>query len=197
MSVLERVRVSPVSVVSTVLLPVAFLLAGCSGPAEAPDIASAATGGATSTAGTTADGSSGSKDDPVKFVQCMRENGVDMPDPDADGRITIRGRPGDEATIEKAQKACRRFSPGGDGPPRQASKAEQEQVLRFVQCMRDHGIQMADPDFSGGGIKIRVGDEGKVRPDQDKLDAAQKACRPMLPEPPGGGSGSSGTGPGA
>ncbi|MDN3352483.1 hypothetical protein [Actinomadura sp. DC4] len=52
------------------------------------------------------------------MAKCMRANGVDMPDPDADGRITITGsgknNPGPEnPKFQAAQKACRQYAPKG------------------------------------------------------------------------------------
>ncbi|MEU7164084.1 hypothetical protein AB0A70_05480 [Streptomyces morookaense] len=48
-------------------------------------------------------------DEAVKFAKCMRENGVDMPDPQMqDGKLTAqRGDTTvDKGKLEKAQKAC-------------------------------------------------------------------------------------------
>ena len=58
----------------------------------------------------------------VKFAQCMRENGVDVPDPEPGGGIEITQRRvagGDgDATAKKfeaAQAKCRSFMPNGGG----------------------------------------------------------------------------------
>lgn len=63
-----------------------------------------------------------------------------------------------------------------------------EAGVRFAQCMRDHGIQMPDPQVSGNGkgfgfrVQVTPGaDGGVVKPDPQKLDAAQSACRKYLP----------------
>ncbi|GAA2104207.1 hypothetical protein GCM10009780_55400 [Actinomadura alba] len=55
------------------------------------------------------------RDQFVKFAQCMRENGVDMPDPGPDGGLMIKGNPGEGGRdkLEKAQKACASLRPGG------------------------------------------------------------------------------------
>jgi hypothetical protein len=57
------------------------------------------------------------RDQFVKYAQCMREHGIDMPDPGPDGGLMIRQRPGDggEAKVKKAQEACKSLRPGG-GP---------------------------------------------------------------------------------
>ncbi|WP_018656730.1 hypothetical protein [Actinomadura flavalba] len=51
------------------------------------------------------------RDQLTKFAQCMRENGVDMPDPGADGGIRIKGKPGDQPKMDRAQQACRHLMP--------------------------------------------------------------------------------------
>jgi pyruvate/2-oxoglutarate dehydrogenase complex dihydrolipoamide acyltransferase (E2) component len=61
-------------------------------------------------------------DQALKFAKCMREHGIDMPDPVREGdgiKMTIGG-PGssiDPARMEKAQAACAKVAPFGDGPP--------------------------------------------------------------------------------
>ena len=52
-----------------------------------------------------------------KFAKCMRDNGVNMPDPDDDGRVTATAAPGDvqmdpnSDLVKKAEEACRQFRP--------------------------------------------------------------------------------------
>jgi hypothetical protein len=58
----------------------------------------------------------------------------------------------------------------------------QQAMLDFAKCMREHGIDMADPQFNGeGGGIFTAGKEGADSP-QDKadLDAAQNACQSYL-----------------
>ncbi|MFI6299174.1 hypothetical protein ACIBEJ_46815 [Nonomuraea sp. NPDC050790] len=54
------------------------------------------------------------RDQMVKFAQCMRENGVDVPDPTANGGIMMTGGPGDEEKMKKAQESCKEFRPGAE-----------------------------------------------------------------------------------
>jgi hypothetical protein len=56
------------------------------------------------------------------MAKCMREHGVDMPDPDENGRVTVTrkvaGGPGmnpDSPTFKAADKACRKYAPGRIG----------------------------------------------------------------------------------
>src|SRR3954453_6899916 len=76
-------------------------------------------------------------------------------------------------------------SAGGGTPAASASassgprnpQADQEQFLKFAQCMRDHGVPMEDPQFDGGGISLMI-PEGT---DKAKVDAAQAGGRRHIP----------------
>jgi hypothetical protein len=35
-------------------------------------------------------------------------------------------------------------------------KEMQEGALKFARCMREHGIDMPDPTFQGGGVTMKV-----------------------------------------
>ncbi|MEU8268328.1 hypothetical protein AB0B89_14300 [Sphaerisporangium sp. NPDC049002] len=64
-------------------------------------------------------------------------------------------------------------SPSSTGASPTASVDPQEQARQFAQCMRDHGIDMADPEPGmGGGVKIEV-----PKADQAKADKAMEDCR--------------------
>lgn len=55
------------------------------------------------------------------------------------------------------------------------------QGIRFSECMRSHGVpHFPDPATgSGGGIKIQIGSD--VDPRSPSFQAAQRACRHLLP----------------
>ena len=62
------------------------------------------------------------------------------------------------------------------------SLSVQDKALKFAACMREHGVQMEDPEVDGEGhVSIRVGGEGTGPIDRDKMDAAQKACEQYAP----------------
>jgi hypothetical protein len=126
----------------------------------------------------------------LDFAECMRRNGVDVPDPapGQGGRITFRGTgPGDTAAFERAQEKCRKHLE--DARPPELSEEEQrefrERALRHAQCMRDHGIDMPDPTFGdGGAVRMRMG-EG-IDPNDPAFQEAQEACArfgPQMEEP--------------
>jgi hypothetical protein len=54
----------------------------------------------------------------------------------------------------------------------------EEAMLAFTECMREHGVDMADPQFGGdgeGGIALEVTPEN-----EGEVEAAQEACQPLL-----------------
>jgi hypothetical protein len=56
-------------------------------------------------------------DSALKYVECMRKAGVDMPDPkqDPDGGVAVKlpdGMTEDTPVVQQAQKACQELSPG-------------------------------------------------------------------------------------
>ena len=177
------------SAVGAAALGLCVLATACGGSSGdgTPAVASAGD----STAKNTGDGKKKKKGDPeqagLDFARCMREHGVDMPDPKADGGLVMIGPGMGSGTVERsdgpppgfeeADKACRHFledliqDGGGRIDPKQ-----QDQMLEFARCMREHGIDMPDPDFSDGGrVRIGIGGDGS-KIDVAKMEAAQKAC---------------------
>jgi hypothetical protein len=156
--------------------------------------------------------SSNRQDELLKWAQCMRQHGVNVPDP-VNGQIRITVTPGPGRTapasngpvegnpqFQAAQNACKQYEPNGgngSGPP---SQAEIDQATKFTQCMRDHGIPMQDPKVQGGGIAFQGGGPGApgIDPNSSQFQQAQQACAKYLP---GNGSGktttSGGSGSGA
>jgi hypothetical protein len=73
-------------------------------------------------------------------------------------------------------------------PTADPAKADFPQALAFSRCMRTHGVSnFPDPATRGGGIQLSVGPGSGVNPHAPAFQAAQKACRHLLP---GGGPGS-------
>jgi hypothetical protein len=57
----------------------------------------------------------------------------------------------------------------------------QQAALDFAKCMREHGIDFPDPQFTGdGGMVFSAGAEPGSGPDRDEMEAAQKACQPIM-----------------
>lgn len=63
-------------------------------------------------------------------------------------------------------------------PSAEPSLSQQERGIKFAQCMREHGVQMDDPDPNGGPVRVRISG-GPM--DRDKMQAAQEACKQYSP----------------
>jgi hypothetical protein len=65
---------------------------------------------------------------------------------------------------------------GGDATTEvaQSAKAQDEQAVKFAECLREHGVEVADPE-EGKGIRI-TGNLPKA-----EVDAAMEACREYSP----------------
>ena len=129
-----------------------------------------------------------------KFAQCMREHGVDMPDPQFgdDGGVMINGTATagseevDPKQFEASDKECRKHIEGVVDARRKEIDPEQEQqmqeqALAFAKCMREHGIDMPDPQFESGGggrfaIALGTPDGGGLDPNDPTFQDAQEAC---------------------
>jgi hypothetical protein len=72
---------------------------------------------------------------------------------------------------------------GGDSGTPSAGDVKhnmRQAALKYAQCMRSHGVDMPDPQFSGGGMSMRIGGPGADRIPKATLDSAQKACQKIL-----------------
>lgn len=151
----------------------------------------------------------------LDYTQCLREQGLNVPDPefDEDGRIVVGrstggggdtqgdGEGGDAKpenfspeAFAKAQEVC------GD-PPEEAmpefspedQSAMQDAALKFAKCMREHGIDMPDPeiDDDGGVMMQRAGEGGDIN--DPNFQAAQEECQEAFAELPAPGDGEDGS----
>lgn len=145
----------------------------------------------------------------VKWVECMREKGIDIPDPtvDEDGNLVITRRAerpagggegpaggvvrlGEEA--REAREECGDPPQLAGGGPNEADLKElQENALKLAECMREQGIEdFPDPDFSdfgpGAGPQAgtRVGPFGDIDMDDPDVQNAFETCREELPQGP-------------
>jgi hypothetical protein len=56
------------------------------------------------------------RDRQLKFAQCMRQHGINVPDPKPGQPLTIDRPKGSPEQFEEAEKACAQFGPRGVGP---------------------------------------------------------------------------------
>jgi hypothetical protein len=144
--------------------------------------------------GSAADREQKMQDAALEYARCMRENGVDMPDPKfREGGMTMKSPEGvSPSRMRKADQACRKILEAVKPP--EMSESEQKEfraaALANARCMREHGINFPDPTFGpDGGARIKIGRGSGIDPESAKFKAAQKACESTMPKPPGGESG--------
>jgi hypothetical protein len=83
-----------------------------------------------------------------------------------------------------AVSACGSSDGGGSTG---ATKDPQEAALKFAQCMREHGVDMPDPQLSSSGgitMRMRKGSGSKIDPSSPAFENAQKACEQYQPKAP-------------
>jgi len=164
---------------------VAVMLAvtACSG-GSGPKVATLGDGSESSSSSGSSDSSASKQsfeDALVEYTKCMREHGVDLPDPqfsaDGDGKggFAIMGGTAtasdggggalpdpNGAAFKAADEACKPILDAvtKDLPkpsPEELAKMR-DQALAFAKCMREHGIDMPDPTFDdSGGVSIQAG----------------------------------------
>jgi hypothetical protein len=162
---------------------IVLALAACGGGGDSGGVASLGGSKQSGSGDTTSTTSNDPEDAALEFVKCMREHGVDMPDPTAGGGIRLRVTPGSAAKAEKAQKACRSIlEKAAPKLTEEQRTVMQDAALAFARCMRQHGVDVPDPTFGNGGIVMRRNKQGGTAPDLDdpQFKAAQKACQPIV-----------------
>ncbi|MFE2943553.1 hypothetical protein ACFXKG_31545 [Streptomyces sp. NPDC059255] len=114
-------------------------------------------------------------DQAFEYRKCLREQGLDVPEPkpgEGGQGMSIGGDGMSKEKVEKAIKAC--AGKGGAGGAREITQAEKDKALKFARCMRENGFDMPDPNFGGGGAVAGMPmPEGAER---EKFDKANKAC---------------------
>ena len=161
------------------VVPLVFGLAACGSGSDPGSGVASAQKGKSSTPTPSATSTLSPEDAMLKFAQCMRAHGVKVKDPKPNQPFAIssRHRPGEKNNpFDKAQKACGQYlQQGGNQGPKADPKAL-DQMIKYAQCMRAHGMNMPDPKPNGGGLTLMMpkGSAGKAK-------AAQKACQSLLP----------------
>ncbi|HEX8105910.1 MAG TPA: hypothetical protein VF533_25055 [Solirubrobacteraceae bacterium] len=158
----------------TPLAIAAVTLAGCGSdkPAAAKDAEGRALAGA------------------LKFARCMREQGLDFPDPQVGERGMIRIGPGpggrgpspEDPKTQAAQKVCGKHLAQGGGPvadPETRARL-QDAFVAYAACMRRNGVDVPDPQPGTGAILVKPGDAGAPDLASPKFKAADGECHHHL-----------------
>ncbi|WP_405148433.1 hypothetical protein OG589_11070 [Sphaerisporangium sp. NBC_01403] len=100
-----------------------------------------------------------SQDAGLKYAKCMRENGIDMPDPKPGAGSGQAALKMDDKTT-KALEKCKQFMPVDPNAP---SEDEQfQQMVTWARCMRGKGFDVPDPK-RGEAQSMPSGDPGKLQ----------------------------------
>jgi len=160
----------------TALALITMIGAGCGSSTGTDD---AGGSGSTESAGAT-------REQGVKFAECLRQNGVsDYPDPDASGE-TRYGVSVPVGVWTSAVKACKDLQPPG-ALSMEMTPEEQDDALQFAECVRENGVKDF-PDPVDGEPLI---DTYKIPSSNEPggmtiLNAATEKCGDLLGKAVGG-----------
>ncbi|MER8047510.1 hypothetical protein [Streptomyces sp. NPDC094032] len=114
-------------------------------------------------------------DQAFEHRKCLREQGLDVPEPKPGEKgvgITVGGDGMSKEKMEAAFKACQGKA-GGAGFGKELTQADKDKALAYARCMRENGFNMPDPKFDGNAQQALPIPQGAER---QKLDKAAKAC---------------------
>ncbi len=138
------------SQLATILLAGPLLLAalGACSASGTPDAGSGPSPSGTPT-------SSSAADYQLAFAECLRDEGIDMPDPEGD---SVAPPPMDGAFATAAAACAQELgpAPAPDGGSSDSDAGRQTELLQIAACLRENGVDVADPQ-PGGTIEIPVG----------------------------------------
>jgi hypothetical protein len=136
----------------------------------------------------------------LAYARCMREHGTDMPDPQFDqggGRVVQKSdlRNSTPEQLRAAEQACAKYQRQFKPPPMSAAEKQRQRqaALANARCMREHGIDMPDPQFDeNGGIEQKIERGSGIDPESAQFREAEDACRDTLRDTLGPGRAESG-----
>ena len=160
--------------------------AACGADGAASEVASLS--GSTSTTASDGPGGGGSavsgisaelEDAMVEFATCMRENGIDFPDPGSGGGLIIGPESDidpDDPDFKAAEATCKPILDEAEASMPKPSEEEiarmRDDMLAFAKCMRSEGIDFPDPELGEGGrMQMTAGDI-----DDPEFQEAQESC---------------------
>ena len=127
----------------SILLCALVLTGACSKPANTGIPTANSSGAATPVSSSTGDA--------VAFARCLREHGVPMPDPDPSIQW---GNLNQLPQWDTAYPACRYLQPSSNEANNPPSAQELDQLRVYAVCMREHGVEVADPDQNGNLVTV-------------------------------------------
>ena len=112
---------------------------------------------------------SSDEDRGVAYAQCMRRHGVNLPDPapGQNGKTRVQG--GNNGVTKRAMSACQHYLPSGKLNP--SDPRFIDQMVQFARCLRQHGIDVADPTPAHPDLNI-----GSHQKNSHAFVVAAQAC---------------------
>jgi len=108
----------------------------------------------------------------LEFAECMRSQGVEVEDPKPGESLVIANT--DDPATKKAIASCdHRLGIAGQELSAEENEEFKEGWLAFAKCVREHGLDMADPTFKGNG-KVLLDRTATASP---AFEAAREACQ--------------------
>ena len=180
------------------LFALALVAAACADGGDADGVATLEGSDTTSAAAATVtDDQVDTEQAMLNFTQCLRDQGLDIQDPemDADGRLNFRSlvqgaEEEDRDALRAGFDACQSELEGitlggGQGFDRTAI---QDTLIEYAACMRENGYEMEDPDLSsfgpGAGGEAQAGEGGgpfgSIDQDDPAFIAAHEVCQTIF-----------------
>jgi hypothetical protein len=169
---------------------IALTAAGCTSGSSSPHVASLSghNAAASDTASSSQQNSARFDQDFVDFARCLRQHGVNEPDPfhrPGHSGLTVE-IPTPSPATRPALAACNHFLAAVQAMKAAHARSELAQwlpsLVRYAACMRSHDIPMLDPGPQGqlnlGNVPGITSDFGRYSP---QFRAADHACRHLLP----------------
>ena len=126
-------------------------------------------------------------DKALRWAECMRKNGADVPDPkvDENGRLVIDGTTEQQQQQQRSAGYAKAFAACEDlfaeiRPPGASNMSAEERerflagALRYARCMRKHGIAISDPSLTRESAAVSLPDN--VDPSSPAFKKAEAAC---------------------
>jgi hypothetical protein len=177
----------------------ALLFAGCGGSGGSDSSSEESSAASSEQAG----GPGGFAEISDETRTCLKENGVELPEPGQggppaggppEGGPPAGGPPQGfkgGATMKKAFEECGVELPQGkpQGAPPMNSSAFRKSIKEYAACMGENGYDLPEPNVSGEGP---VFSESEVDREDPKFKAANEKCESMLGVPGGNASAEAG-----
>ena len=150
----------------------------------------AACGGSASSSASSSPAADSNAAKDAAFQRCMASYGV---------KVTINGNAigtvnngsSSDAATQTALSNCRHLLPGGQASPGQQAQST-KQLLKWVDCMRTHGVpDMPDPNSNGTmSGHVSKGSNSDLNPQSPAYQRAAQACKSLQPPSSSQGSAS-------